>query len=200
MKRILCSLLVASHMAACASVEDGTLAIRPPQDFPSYQNVSGVMIGGESHDDQKKAEKLFGFDIRGAGILPVQLVLDNRSGQGIEVVMDQVLLVAGGDERWKSLRNADAVALAGWDAKGKDKGKDIVPGTAAGALLERVISPLPPPDKLIKRGIEGKVIPSGGVASGFIYFPAEAVAARELRLQVRFRESGLRETLVLRLR
>lgn len=200
MKRILCSLLLASLMAACAAGENGAPSIRPPQEFINYQNASGVMIGGEAHGDQKMAESLFGFDILGAGILPVQLVLDNRSGQGVEVVANRTYLVARGDERWKPLQNTEALARVGWDVTGKDKDKDIVPGTAAGALLEHAISPLPPPGKLLKKGIEGKLIPSGGTASGFLYFPGEAVAARELRLQVRFRESGQRETLVLRLR
>lgn len=200
MKRILCSLFTASLMAACAAGENGALPIRPPQEFINYQNASGVMIGGEAHADQKMAESLFGFDILGAGILPVQLVLDNRSGQEVEVVANQTFLVARGDERWKLLQNMEALARVGWDVQGKDKDKGIVPGTAAGALLEHAISPLPPPGKLLTKGIEGKPIPSGGAASGFLYFPGEAVAARELRLQVRFRESGQRETLVLRLR
>lgn len=54
-------------------------------------------------------------------------------------------------------------------------------------------------EDLREKGIEGKIIPDGSLASGFIYFPGEAPTVRELRLQVRFRGSGAVETLFLKL-
>ena len=50
----------------------------------------------------------------------------------------------------------------------------------------------------IGQGIEGKVMPSEALASGFIYFPGEAETAKELRLQVRFRNTGRLQTLNLK--
>jgi hypothetical protein len=48
------------------------------------------------------------------------------------------------------------------------------------------------------KGVEGKVFLPDALASGFIFFPGEAPSAKELRLQIRLRESGRVQTLNLK--
>ena len=45
--------------------------------------------------------------------------------------------------------------------------------------------------------LEGKVVPSGALASGFIFFPGEARSAKAVRLQIRFRANSEVYTMVL---
>ena len=51
-----------------------------------------------------------------------------------------------------------------------------------------------------EKGLEGKVIPNAYLANGFIFFPGEAQSAKELRMQVREKESGDTYTVVLKLK
>ena len=43
-------------------------------------------MGAEAYATRDQAEDAFGFDIKGAGLLPVQLVMDNKSGKSLELV------------------------------------------------------------------------------------------------------------------
>ena len=78
----------------------------------------------------------------------------------------------------------------------KTTGKGAVAGAAGGAVYggrqggreagrERIIA-----DDIRDKGLEGKIIPDQGLANGFLFFPAEAQSAREIRLQLRDRRSG----------
>lgn len=240
MKRIICTLVIAAHLSACSSYVNRAVPFRPPQEYGNYQNLSGLMVGCEAFIDTKRAEDTFGFDIRSTGVLPVQVVIDNRSGQGIEIVPGQTFLVDLANAYWKILSNGEAVnrvesgteggAIAGGAGKGAAYGaaagallglaigvisghgvaeaavKGGVMGGASGAVLGGASGGnndrgrgLRIAEDIREKGIEGKVIPDGSLASGFIYFPGEAATVRELRLQVRFRGSGMTETLSLKL-
>jgi len=241
MKKILCALLVAAQMSACATYENRVAPFRPPQEYSNYQNLSGLMVGGEAFHEQIKAKETFGFDIRGTGVLPVQVVIDNRSGQGVEIVSGQTILVDTNNGYWKILSNSEAVERVERGTQGGavagGAGKGAAYGAAAGALLGLAVGIVSGrgvgeaavkggvlggaggaviggasgseadrgrgfriAEDLREKGVEGKVIPNGSLASGFIYFPGEAPSVRELRLQVRFRGTGTVETLFLKLR
>ena len=241
MKKFISSLIIVSQLAACATYENRAVSFRPPQDYINYQNVTGLMVGGEAFTDAKRAEETFGFDIRGAGILPIQVVLDNTSGQGIEIVSGQTFLVDMTNAYWKILSNVEAVERVERATQGgaiaSGAGKGAAYGAAAGALLGLaigIVSGRRVGEAVVKggvlggaggaviggaskaendrergyriaedmreKGIDGKIIPSGSLANGFIFFPGEAATARELRLQVRFRGSGRLETISLRFR
>jgi len=86
MKKLICLLVIAIHLSACATYKNSAVPFRPPNDYANYQDTGGLAVGVEAFTDKKLAEDAFGFDIRGAGVLPIQIVLDNRSGQAVEVV------------------------------------------------------------------------------------------------------------------
>jgi len=139
MKKIICLLLIASHLAACATYKSRSVSFRPPQDFGNYENYSGLKIGAEAFDDTKLAEEAFGFNIRKVGLLPVQIVIDNRSGQVVEIVADQTFLIDDYNRYWKVLSNREVVetvqkATVGGDIAGGTV-KGAGPGASAGALL-----------------------------------------------------------------
>jgi len=198
-----------------------------------------LIVGAEAFADPKLAEETFGFDIRGAGVLPVQVAMDNKSGQGVEVVAGQTFLIDGNSRYWKVLTNREAVErvekATQTGAIGKGAGKGAALGAAAGALLGLAIGVVSGrgvgtsavkggvlggaggaviggaskagddrereykiADDVREKGIEGKIMASDTLASGFIFFPGEAETALELRLQVRFRNTGRVQTLNLK--
>jgi len=234
-------LIIASHLSACATYENRAISFRPPQDYTNFQNADGLMIGAESFSDKQTAEDAFGFDIRGAGLLPIQIVLDNASGQGIEVVSGQTFLIDGSNRYWKILANEEAIErvqkATESGAIGSGAGKGAAFGAAAGALLGLalgIVSGRNAAESMVKggviggaggaviggagkagdnrqqenkiandvreKGVEGKIMQANALANGFIFFPAEAQSVKELRLQLRFRNSGVVKNINLRLR
>lgn len=241
MKKIICMMLIAAHLSACATYENRAVSFRPPQDYINFQDASGLRVGGEAFVDEKRAEDTFGFDIRAAGVMPVQVVMENKSGQEVEIVAGQTFLVDATNGYWKILANREAVervekatqagSIGGGAAKGagygaaagallglaigvvsgRDVGSAVVKGGVLGGAGGAVIGGASKADSdrtreykiaddMREKGIEGKIVPTESLVSGFIYFPGEATTARELRLQVRFRGTGRIETLSLKFR
>lgn len=143
-KRIVTAILVPMFaLSGCATYTQQYVAFRPPQAYANKVEVDGITIGAEAYPDKEVAEKAFGFDIRGAGTLPVQLVLDNRSGQSLEVVSSQTFLEDDNGGYWTIMPNQAAVdridkyTQGGAVASGAGKGALI--GAAAVGLLGAAI-------------------------------------------------------------
>lgn len=163
MRKSICLLMIVAHISGCATYESRSVSFRPPQDYSNYQNASGLQVGAESFADTQQAEQAFGFDIRAAGLLPIQVVIDNKSGQGVEVVSGQTFLVDDSNRYWKILSNreaADRVQKAtdtGAIASGAGKGAAF--GAAAGALLGLAIG-------IVSGRDVGSAVVKGGVLGG----------------------------------
>lgn len=239
MKKLICILVIAAQLSACATYESRSVSFRPPQNYNNSQDASGLIVGAEAFADPKLAEETFGFDVRGAGLLPVQVAMDNKSGQGVEVVAGQTFLIDANSRYWKVLTNREAVErvekATQSGAIGKGAGKGAALGAAAGALLGLAVGVVSGrgvgtsavkggvlggaggaviggaskagddrereykiADDVREKGIEGKIMASDTLASGFIFFPSEAETAMELRLQVKFRNTGRVQTLNLK--
>lgn len=163
MKKSICFLIIAAHLSGCATYESKSVSFRPPQDYANYQNSSGLQVGAESFADMKQAEQAFGFDIRTAGLLPVQVVIDNKSGQGVEVVAGQTFLIDDTNRYWKFLTNREAAERvqkatdSGAIASGAGKGAAW--GSAAGAILGLAIG-------VVSGRDAGSAVVKGGVSGG----------------------------------
>lgn len=239
MKRLITALVISAQLAACATYENKSVSFKPPQGYGNFRDVSGLQVGGEAFDSSDTAGEVFGFNILKAGVLPVQLVMDNKSSQTVEVVVGQTFLIDDGNRYWKLLSNREAAervqkatesgAITGGAGKGATWGaaagailglalgivsgrnvgeaalKGGVLGGAGGAVIGgsekggddrrrayRIA------DDVREKGLEGKQLGAEALASGFIFFPAEAKNAKELRLQLKFRESGQVQTITLK--
>lgn len=239
MKRLVLLIALLALVAGCATYRSQYVSFRPPEDYPNSRVQAGITIGGEAFADEDVAEKAFGFDIRGAGLLPVQVVLSNKGGHPLEIVSAQTFLVDPGNRYWQVIPNRDAVervekstqlgaffgsgagkgatigavggailgaaiGIVSGENVGSALGKGAVLGGAAGAVIGgtqegtsekreyRII------DDLREKGLEGKNIPAGGFASGFIFFPGEAPGAKALKLILRERDTGTLHTFDLK--
>ena len=224
--------------SGCTAYKSQHIGFRPPAAYQNYKVVDGVAIGGEAYSDSDKAEDAFGFDIKGAGLVPVQIVLDNQSGRTLEFLSTQIFLVDNGNRYWKIIPTSEAISrleksteLAAFVGQGAAKGavlgavagtvlgaaigivsggsvgeaigKGAVVGAAGGAIIggtkegtsgEREYRIT---DDIRSKSLEGKDIPNQYLADGFLFFPAEADSAKELRLQYREKEAGVIHTVVL---
>ncbi|BEH11994.1 MULTISPECIES: glycine zipper family protein [Geobacter] len=97
-----------------------------------------------------------------------------------------------------------AIGIVSGHSVAEAVGKGAAVGAAGGAIAggvsegtsgerERTII-----EDIRNKGLEGKALPADSIASGFLFFPAEAGSAKELRLQLRERETGVTSNVVLR--
>ena len=139
MKRVMALILCLTLASGCATYKTQYVSFRPPEGYPNHVIVDRISIGGEAYADPAVATDAFGFDIREAGLLPVQLVMDNKSGKDIEIVSGQTFLIDDADRYWQVLPNRVAVervdkfTSAGAMASGAGKGAVI--GALAGSIL-----------------------------------------------------------------
>jgi uncharacterized protein YcfJ len=163
MKKSICLLIIVACLSGCATDESRSVSFKPPQDYANYQNAYGLLVGAESFADSKVAEQAFGFGIRAAGVLPVQVVIDNESGQAVEVVTGQTFLIDETNRYWKILTNreaADRVQKTTDTASiTSGAGKGAAYGAAAGTLLGLAIG-------IVSGKDVGSAVVKGGVLGG----------------------------------
>lgn len=132
-------LLVTIQISGCTGYRSQYVSFRPPEAYSNKQEVAGVVLGGEAYSERSEAAEAFGFDIREAGLLPVQIVMSNHNGNTLQIVTDQTFLVDDKGNYWPVVSNHAAIdrienstQLA---ALGKGAGTGAMIGAAGGAIL-----------------------------------------------------------------
>ena len=229
--------LLTIFISSCSTYKTQYTGFRPPEDYANTQRIGNVTIGAEAYPDKKAAKHAFGFDIKGAGLLPVQIVLNNPGANSFEVVTSQTFLVDQTNRYWQLIPNKVAVErveeATETGAIAKGAGKKALFGAAGGAILGAAVGIVTGQnvaeaagtgaviggaggaviggtqeatskdreyrisDDLREKGIEGKIIPPASLANGFLFFPAEADTAKELRVQVRDMGTGRVHLIIL---
>ena len=127
-------------LSGCTTYKTQFTGFRPPEGYVNNRVVGGLSLGAEAFANKDEAEDAFGFDIKGAGLLPVQLVMNNNSGKTVEIVAAQTFLVDDTGRYWNLIptniaieRLEDSTQLAGFFGKGAGKGALL--GAAAGSII-----------------------------------------------------------------
>ncbi len=126
--------------AGCAtSYKAKPLSFKTPASYENAIEVSGATVAAVAFDNVDKAKEAFGFDIRGAGMLPVQLVFDNQGSQKLEINGHQTFLEDKEGNLWPLLSTKIAYERATKYAKTKEIFTEGAYsgflGAAAGALI-----------------------------------------------------------------
>lgn len=90
-------------MAGCATYGERVAPVPLPSAHDAAVNVAGAHILARAFVDPEAAKQAFGFDIRDAGLLPVQIVIDNQSGQALAVQPQQTFLIGRQGKAWPLL-------------------------------------------------------------------------------------------------
>ncbi len=132
-------MLITFQVAGCVSYKSQYVSFRPPEAYANKQESGGVTVGAEAYAESGAAKEAFGFDIRDAGLLPVQLVMNNLSGNTVQIVTEQTFLIDVQGNYWQVMPNSVVVdrvekstQLA---ALGKGAGRGAFWGAAGGAIL-----------------------------------------------------------------
>lgn len=95
---LFCILLVLPFVSC--TYQDRVQPVSLPETSPNSVNINGLKLSATPYDDREKAKKAFGFDIRNAGLLPVQLVFRNDGNDVIDLVPDQTFLIDRENRAW----------------------------------------------------------------------------------------------------
>lgn len=130
-------------LAGCTSYRSQEVPFRPPAAYAGMQVVGGAQVAAEAYADKTKAKEAFGFDIRGAGLLPVQVVIDNVGSRTVEVVPEQTFLVDSAGNYWNLLDRRTAYQRVEGSSEyariAKGSGKGSLLGAAGGAVIGAAI-------------------------------------------------------------
>jgi hypothetical protein len=96
-------LLAALLAAGCARYDRKVVPFRMPDAYPNMVTAAGAAIAAEAFSDSSAAHDAFGFDILGAGVMPVQVVFDNRGGHSLEIIPERTYLVDRDRNLWPVL-------------------------------------------------------------------------------------------------
>jgi hypothetical protein len=112
-KEIWMGALIFLVMAACAtSYKAKPLPFKLPASYENATEVGGAVVAAQAYADPKKAEEAFGFNVRGAGMLPVQVVFDNQGPHSLKIRAGQTFLEDGAGNLWPLLSDKTAYERA----------------------------------------------------------------------------------------
>lgn len=124
-------------ISACSTYGDKVAPVPLPSEQTGGLEVNGVGLYAEAYLEAAAAERAFGFDIRGAGVVPVRFVLDNQSKGNIEIRGDQTFLIDAERQAWPLLtydqayRRVNRHVELGETAKGAVKPAVLLAATGA---------------------------------------------------------------------
>ena len=131
--------LLVFSTACSTSYKAKPLPFKSPASYGNAVTVSGAQVAAGAYDDPKKAKEAFGFDIRGAGLLPVQVVFDNQGPHPLEINGLQTFLEDSEGNLWPILSTKIAYERATQYAQTKQIFKEGAYagflGATAGAII-----------------------------------------------------------------
>ncbi|MBU3947649.1 MAG: hypothetical protein KJ826_05455 [Proteobacteria bacterium] len=223
-------LCIVMMFAGCSSYKVKPLPFKAPASLNNAVNIAGADIAARAFTDPKETKETFGFDIFGAGMLPVQVVFDNQGSHALEVVGNQTFLEDKKGNLWPILSKDIAYERATRYAKTKEvfkegaykgflgaaagavigaaigivsgenvasaAGKGAAIGAAAGATIGGAIgygsndAIKSITNDLREKSLQTSAVLPKSLAHGILFFPGEAVSAKQLRLQIKETDTG----------
>lgn len=137
---VIAVLLTLGLAVACSSTYVAKpMPFRSPATYPNATQAAGAVIAAEAFADTAKAQEAFGFDIRSAGMMPVQVVFDNQGPHPIEIVAGQTFIEDGTGNIWPILDRDTAYERATKYTQTREVFKEgayhAFLGAAAGAII-----------------------------------------------------------------
>lgn len=115
------------------------LPFKAPGSYPNVMEVAGTEIAAKAYVESSEAKEAFGFNVRGAGMLPVQVVFDNKGPHSFEIDQSQTFLEDADGNLWPILERNIAYERATKYTQTKEIFKEGAYhgflGAAAGALI-----------------------------------------------------------------
>lgn len=97
-------IVAAAVIVGCTTAyQSKPLPFKTADAYGNATRVAGTTVGAEAYHDRRTASETFGFDVIGAGMLPVMVVVDNRSGHTFQIAAEQSFLEDAAGNLWPVL-------------------------------------------------------------------------------------------------
>ena len=176
-------LLVA--VSACTKYERQVVPFKLPTAYPNATEAAEATIAAKAYDGKDEAGNAFGFDIRGAGILPVQVIFDNKGAHSLEIVPAQTFLVDEANNLWPIL---DASLAYDRINKKTELGNVVPEGAKSGMLAGAAGGIIGAAIGIVTGTSVGEAAAKGaaiGAAAGLTMGGAKGLTDDEARYQIR---------------
>ncbi len=172
MKRYLSILLIVmmtTFLAGCSrSYKAKPLSFKSPSAYKNVVEIAGAQVASRAYADIEQAKEAFGFDVRGAGMLPIQVIFDNQGPHPLEINGQQTFLEDNEGNLWPLLSTKMAYERATKYAKTKEIFKEGAYsgflGAAAGAIIGAAVGVVSEED-IGKAVVKGATV---GAAAGAV--------------------------------
>jgi hypothetical protein len=129
--------------AGCRTYERQIVPIQMPEHALNAVTFDGAIIAAKSYVGLGEAYNAFGFDIRGAGVLPVQVTFDNKSEHPLKIIPDQTFLIDEENNAWPILNQNIAYermskAIVKWNQGREAVKSGMVMGAASATIAAAV--------------------------------------------------------------
>jgi hypothetical protein len=184
-KTVLVVVLSVLWLAACASYERKVVPFKMPAAYPNATAVADATIAAKAYDQGEEATAAFGFDIRGAGILPVQVIFDNTGTHPLEVLTDKTWLVDEENNLWPILEERMAYDRL---AKKTELGRVAPEATKSGLLTGAAGAVIGAAIGIVTGTNVGEAAGKGaaiGAAAGITMGGARGLSDSDVYLQIR---------------
>jgi hypothetical protein len=119
------------------------MSFKMPSSYNNAVNVAEADVAARAYNDASEAKKTFGFDIRGAGMLPVQVIFDNHGNHKLKINPDQTFLEDEKGNLWpilsRKIADERATKYAVENKIIKEGAKHAFWGAAAGSIIGAAI-------------------------------------------------------------
>lgn len=171
--------------AACSTAYKARpLPFKDPSSFPNSQKALGAVIAARAYSDTKEAQEAFGFNIREAGMLPVQVIFDNQNSNTLEIDPAQTFLEDNEGNLWPILEKNFAYERATKYAQTKKIFKEgaynAFLGATAGALIGAAVG-IVTGDDVAQAAGKGA---AAGAAAGGVIGGAGAYASNDASMKI----------------
>jgi hypothetical protein len=97
------SMIVLCLLGGCATYKEQATPFKMPAAYANARKVVGATVAARAFADSSEARKAFGWTIREAGLLPVQVVFDNLGDYTLEIEPTQTFLIDEENNLWSIL-------------------------------------------------------------------------------------------------
>ncbi len=192
-------------LLSCDSKQGKPEAVPLPESLAEPVAADGTRFQALAYADRQQSEVAFGYDILNAGLLPVQVSIDNRGGTAVKIIPRQTFLIDLEGQAWPLLAIDQAFDRLQSEGIHKDKAPSIpaldemesLTGFALNVAVSASFSAAAhaQPEtglgySLKEKNFHNPRIPAGKVASGVLFFPAREEAKSAYGLRLCFEQDG----------
>ena len=175
--------------AGCSTYVAKPMPFKAPSAYPNATEAAGATIAAQAFADAEQAKEAFGFDIRAAGMLPVQVIFDNVGDHPIEINSGQTFLEDEAGNIWPILDRDTAYDRATKYTQTKQVFSEgayhAFLGAAAGAIIGAAVGIVTGENVAVTTGkgaaVGGAAGASLGGAKGYFSNDARQVVINDLK-------------------